>query len=145
MADIRPNHSLIQTHRGHKISPRPEILPGEVPLPGDLDRTLTLDLAHHVRNRILRRNADTHMNVVAHQVTFYYFRFLVPGKLMKYLSKMPLERTKNLFLPPLRDEHDVILTIPPGVGKTLVLFQGEPLSLGRNFRFTMTAVQVKPR
>lgn len=42
------------------------------------------------------------MNVVAHQVTFNNFRFLVPGELMKYLSKMPLERTKNQFLPPLR-------------------------------------------
>jgi hypothetical protein len=64
---------------------------------------------------------------------------------MKYLSKMPLERTKNRFLPPLRDERDVILTIPPGVGKTPALFHGELLSLGRNFRLTMTVVQAKPR
>jgi hypothetical protein len=103
MADIRPNHRLIQAHCGYKISSRSDILPGEIPLPtaklpGNLDRTLTRDVAHRVRNRILRRNADTHMNVVAHQVTFYYFRFLVPSKLMKDLSKMPLERTKNCFV-----------------------------------------------
>jgi hypothetical protein len=78
MADIRQNHGPVQTHHAHEIPSCPKDLPGEVPLPtteqpGDLDRALTLDAAHHVRNRLLRRNADTHMNMVAHQGTLLLF------------------------------------------------------------------------
>ena len=41
------------------------------------DRTLSLDIPHYVRYRILRRNAQTHVHVISHQMPLYYLRLLV--------------------------------------------------------------------
>ena len=63
MTDVRPDHLFVSTDGRDEVPPRPEMLPDEVlpPLPAYpryVDRTLALDVTHHLRNGTLRRNPN---------------------------------------------------------------------------------------
>ena len=65
------------------MSACPKVFAGEIALsatkrPGYLNGTFPLDVSDHIRHRILRRNTQTHMHVIPHQVPFDDLRFLVP-------------------------------------------------------------------
>ena len=68
--------------------------------------------------------------MVRHQVPLYYLRLLLHRKLVKYLPKMPSQYPEYPLFTFLRDEHYVVLTIPPRVAQTLVLFHRESPSHG---------------
>ena len=75
----------------------------------------------------------THMNVIAHHVPFYDFRFLVPRQLVKYLPKLPTQHSEDAFLPSLRYEYNVIFAVPSRMAQALVLFHREsPFSWQRS-------------
>jgi hypothetical protein len=67
------------------------------------------------------RNAQTHMNVIRHQVPFDNLTTLLLRQLMKYLAQMLAQLTKHHFSPSLRDEYNVVFAIPSRVTQTLVL------------------------
>ncbi len=82
VTDVRSNNALVQSNRRNKIASRPKMLTGKVLLSPakparNLNRALPLQVPDHVRHRVLRRNADAYMNVIAHQMTFDNLRFLV--------------------------------------------------------------------
>ena len=56
-------------------SSRREIPLPTAELPHNLDRALALEIAHDIGHRVLRRNADAHMNVIPHHVPFHDLRF----------------------------------------------------------------------
>lgn len=66
-----------------------KVLLSPAKLARNLNRTLPLQVPDHVRHRVLRRNADAHMNVIVHQVTFDNFRFLVGGQFVEQLAQVP--------------------------------------------------------
>jgi hypothetical protein len=68
VSDVGSNHALVQTDGRHEVAASPEVLAGEVPLPTrelprDVDHTLALDIADHLRDRLLRRNKSATENL----------------------------------------------------------------------------------
>lgn len=73
---VLSRYPLIETYRGHKIPSCPEMFPIELPLLSTKpsryrNGTLTLEIAHHLRNRILWRYIEANMNMVSHQRPLY--------------------------------------------------------------------------
>jgi hypothetical protein len=127
VTDVGPNHRLIQPHRRYKIPTGPEVLAGKIELPATnpprhLYRTLALYITHYVRHRILRWNADTHVYMIRHQMTFDYPGLLLHCQLVKYFSQFPAQCPEYPLFSTLGDKYNVVLTIPCRVGKTLVVF-----------------------
>ncbi|CAE6925073.1 conserved protein of unknown function [Ectopseudomonas oleovorans] len=58
---------------------------------------------------------------------------------------MLADRSEDRLLTPLRDEYNVVLTVPLRVSKALVISHWVPLSLGRDRRFLMTASHGQPQ
>ena len=65
--------------------------------PRQVNRTLALDIPHHLRHRILRRDEKQYVHVIRHQVPFQNPALLLLGKTTKHLSQM---RAKTFLLPP---------------------------------------------
>jgi hypothetical protein len=115
--DVIPNHFLIPTHRGHEVSPRPEMLPYEVLLPlpvhpRQMDSALALDKPHHLRHRIFGRNRDHDVHVVWQQMTFLDPAFLLFGQLSKHFSQMLSQCPVQRLPATLRDETTWYFALP---------------------------------
>jgi hypothetical protein len=50
------------------------------------------------------------------------FRLTMPSQLMEDIAEMLAKRPKDALLAPFSNEDDVVLTIPPRVAQTWVLF-----------------------
>src|SRR5216117_2733918 len=61
LSDVISHLHLVPPHRRHVIAPRPKIQPNKV---------LRLDVPHHPGYRILRRDRQHHVNMIAHQMPF---------------------------------------------------------------------------
>src|SRR5215813_14812560 len=76
MLDRGANLLFLKPHRGHRIPSRPETLSMKVSLsatklPRNGDGALALDIPNHFSYRILRRNADQHMDMVLYHMPFH--------------------------------------------------------------------------
>ena len=80
-----------------------------------MDRALSLAVPDPLRHRILRRYRDHHVYVIWHQVPFLDPALPLLRKTPEYLSQLPAYLTKYRFLPELRNDHDVLLTLPTAV------------------------------
>ena len=143
ISNVCPDHLFIESNRGHKVTSGPEILTCEIlGLPGKSScyryRTLPFDIANHILYRVLRRNANTDMHVIQHQMTFHNLTFLLFRQLPQYLTKMLADRSKYHFLTPLRNKYHMIFAIPFRMTKTLVLFHLILLTFDRVRRIRLT-------
>ena len=141
--DVSPDHLLIESNRGHKVTSSPEILTREIlSLPGKSSRyryrTLPFDIANHIRYRVFRRNADADMHVIQHQMPFHNLTFLLLRQLAQCLAKMLADRSKYHFLAPLRYKYHMIFAIPFRMTETLVLFHLILLTFDRVRRIRLT-------
>src|SRR5947208_1167221 len=73
LSDVISHLRLVPPHRRHVIAPRPKIQPNKVLRPIHKSscnryRTLPLDVPHHPGYRILRRDRQHHVNMIAHQM-----------------------------------------------------------------------------
>src|SRR5689334_15759166 len=136
--DICSHHLFVEPYRGYKVASGPEHLAGEVPLPApelprDRDRALALHVSHHVGHRVLGRNAQAHVHMIGHQMSLYHLRFLMLRQFLKNLPEVSTQNSEHLLLAPLRNENNVVLTIPSGMAKTLILFHRcSPTSFGED-------------
>lgn len=129
VSNVRPHHRFVEPDGGDKITAGPEVLAGEVSapaavFPGDLDGALALEVAHHVRNGVLRGEADAQVDVIRHQMPLDNSGSLVSSKFVQDLAEVPSQGAEDLFLPSFRDKDHMVLTVPPRVTQTLVLFHG---------------------
>ena len=143
ISDISPDHLLIESNRGHKVSSGPEIFACEIlGLSGKSSRyryrTLPFDIANHIRYRVLRRYADADMHMIQHQMPFHNLTFLLCLQLAQYLSKMLADRPKYHFLSPLWYKYHVIFAVPFRMAKTLVFFHLILLTFDRVRRIRLT-------
>ena len=83
--------------------------------PGNVDRTLALDEADHLRHRIFWRYRNHHVHMIRHQVPFLDHTFLLPRQPAKNIAQFLPDLPEDRLLPVLRDEYDVILTLPSRV------------------------------
>ena len=117
MANVLADRALIDPHCGHEVSPRPEVVTFEAPIPtheiaGRPNRALALDVPDHMRNRMLRWNSDHHMHVVQAQMTLQNLALPLFGKFVKHLSEVATNLAVEHFSTALRDEHNVVLALP---------------------------------
>ena len=49
-------------------------------VPGDVDRTLPLDVTDHLRHRVLRRDRQHEVHVIDHKVPFFHLAFAPLGQ-----------------------------------------------------------------
>jgi len=80
-----------------------------------MNRTLSLDVPDHFRNRVLWWNLDQHMDVIGHQMPFHDPTVLLSRQLMHDISQILTDLAEDRLLPVLRDEDDMKLTLPPTV------------------------------
>ncbi len=105
MADVIADHFFIASHRRYKVPSSPEVLSYKVALllalhPRQVNDTFALDVAHHLRYRIFRRNRDHHVNVIDQQMPFFYPILLVLRQGPEHLPEVLLtRRTAVLFCP----------------------------------------------
>ena len=93
------------------------MLPFEVPspsqvVPGYMDRTLTLDVAHYLRHSIFRWNRDQYVHMVWTQSPFQYLAFSVRSQFSQHWPQLLPQFPKQLLLTIFRYPHDVVLAIP---------------------------------
>lgn len=130
ISDVRAHYLLVQSYRGDKVTSGPEVLAREIPLSApklarNLDRAFALDVPDHVRHRVFRRDAQAHVNVIAHQMPLHDLRRLVLDQLVEQLPKVPTQHTEDPLLPSLRNENHVVLAVPSRVTQALILIHRE--------------------
>src|ERR1700674_5174363 len=74
---------LVQAYRGDEVASGPEMLACNCKValafaepPCNLDGALALEIPDHIGYRVLRWNAQTHMDVIAHHVSFDDLRLI---------------------------------------------------------------------
>jgi hypothetical protein len=80
--DVFPDHGLITSYGGDEKAPSPKALANEISFPfsvyaGDVDGTLSLNKADHLRHCVFRRDLDQHVHVVRLQMTLLDPAFLL--------------------------------------------------------------------
>jgi hypothetical protein len=103
------------------VASGPGVLAGEVALPphvgaGDVDRTLTLDVADYLRYRVVRRERDQDMLVIAYHLPLLDLALPLPRQFAQHRTQLAAQVAKNLLLTVLRNLHDVVLAHPFRVG-----------------------------
>ncbi len=148
LLDVEPHRSLIPSDGGYPVSARLKVLPNKVPAlapirPRDVDCTLALQIPHHLRHRILRRDSHKHMDMIAHQVPFLNLAFLLPGHLPKHLSQVPTQLPKERLAPIFRNEYNLVFAFPFRVIQTFayIHFESPVVEPGR---FTTRILKTTP-
>ncbi len=125
-ARINSSPRLASPDRLDEVPSGPKMLPHELPpsLPihtRQMDCALSLDVPHHLRHCVLRRDRDHHVHVIAHQMPFLDSALLLhresAKQLPKVLSQLPVQRPATALL----DEHHMVFSLPLRVTQTLLL------------------------
>src|SRR5262249_29650456 len=92
--DVFPYQGLVPPDGRHEKPPSPEALTDEVSSlfsihARQVNGTLFLDEADHLRNRIFRRNRDHHVHVIRQQMPLLDPAFLLRSQLAEHFPKMP--------------------------------------------------------
>ena len=82
---------------------------------------LPLEVAEHLRNRVLRRNAQQHVDMIGHQVPFLDSTLLLPRQLVEHLPQVPAQLSVERLAAIFRNEHNMVFAPPFGVIQTLVV------------------------
>ena len=93
MPYVPSNGRFISTYRRYKIPAGPEMLTHEVTLSfpvysSQMYRTFPLDISHHLRHRMLRRDRDPHRHVIRPQMTLFYPTLFLTGQLPEHFAQM---------------------------------------------------------
>jgi hypothetical protein len=117
------------SHRGHKVTPGPEVLTNEISLlshkkPRDHDRALAFQIPYHIGYRVLRRYPQAHMHMIQPQMPPDNFRLFMSSQFVKHLTEHLPNLTIDRFLPPFFNENNVIFAILSGRTQTSVLCHG---------------------
>jgi hypothetical protein len=93
LLDVFADSLLVSAYRGYEVSSGPKIVASEVlslpkEAPCDVYGALPFDETCHLRNAVLGRYADEHVDMVHQQVTFHYFALPLYRKLFEDLAQM---------------------------------------------------------
>ncbi len=128
LSDIAPYFRLIKTDRANAVPFRPEVQSRQTSplqyLALNPHRTFAFQKTNRVRDAELRRNAQTHMNMVRHAVPFQNFDATLPTQLTQQRTDALTQSTENRPTSKFRDDHNVILALPPYMGQVLPFVYG---------------------
>jgi len=83
LAEVAANIVLVESNGRDRVTSRPEVFSGEVPLfaphSSNGNRALAIDESNHRSDGLLGRDGDAHMRVIWHQMTFKDLAFFLPG------------------------------------------------------------------
>ena len=116
-ADVLADHALVSAHRGHEVPPCPEMLPDKVPLPPserpcDMNRALPLDVPDHLGHRVLRWDRDHHVDMIGQQMPLLDPALSLLRQATEHFPQVPPYLPEYALLSVLRNENDMILTLP---------------------------------
>ena len=86
------------------------------------NRTFPFDETDDVRDRILRRDSQAHVDVIGHRMALQHFHTFLLTQSPKNLSDGTSEFPVNHFFAILWDEHHMILALPTDVRQRFKLF-----------------------
>jgi hypothetical protein len=118
LADVLPAACRLEADRTHTISPGPEMQPGAVACPSQVcamhaDGRLPLPPPSSMRHTILGWHAPAPRPMVGPSMPLDPFDTHVIAECPQDLADVHTERTKDGFVPLLRDDDDVGSAIPP--------------------------------
>src|SRR4051794_24276909 len=123
LADVLPHPSLVEAHRAHAITRRPEMQarhPTSLQqLAMDPDGTLALQEPDRVGHAVLRRDAQAPVDRVGHRMPFQQSDPTPPAQSPKERADPTPEPSVGDFPSVLRYDHDVVLALPPHMGRAL--------------------------
>ena len=93
-------------------------------LPMNPNRTLTFQKTNRVRDAELRRDAQTHVNMVGHAVPLQNLYTTPPTRLSQQRADSLSQPTKDYPTSIFRDDHNVIFAFPPYMGQALPFVHG---------------------
>jgi hypothetical protein len=115
--NVVPYDLFIPTNRRYEIPSRPEALTDKIPPVFPIHTrqvygALSLDEADHLRNGVLGRDRDHHVNVIGHQMSLLDPALLLLSQPTEYLSKvlpqLDIQRLSSAF----GNENNVVFTLP---------------------------------
>ena len=83
--------------------------------PGNVDRTLPLDEADHLRYGILGGNRDQDVHVIPQQMTFLNLALLLTGPFAKHISQISTQLAIPLLFATLGNPDNMKLVHPSGM------------------------------
>ena len=89
-----------------KIRPATEIVSSY------MNGAFSFDISNYLRNRMLRRNRDQHMDMIRLQMTLLDSALPLLGQVPKHLSQILSKLSKEHFPPILWNPDNVILAFP---------------------------------
>src|SRR5664280_2150870 len=123
--NVLPDLGFIQTHGADAVSSGPKMQAGHPSLvqqlPMDPNRTLALQEPNHKRHAELRRDRQAHVDVVRLRLAFQQFHTTLPTQFSQNLSYLCLQLPVQCLPSVLRDDHHMVLAVPPHVGQALPL------------------------
>ena len=81
-----------------------------------MNGALAFNISYNLRNRILRRDRNHHVDVVGHQMACLNFAFLLRRQLMKDFAQMLPELQIKRFPPAFGNEHNTCICSPIACG-----------------------------
>src|SRR5882757_9096107 len=113
--NVVPYDLFIPPNRRYEISSRPEALTDEIsPVfsihPRQMYGAPSFDEANHLRNGILRRDRDHHVNMIGHQMSLLDPALLLLGQPTEYLPKILPQLDVQRLSSALRNENNVVFT-----------------------------------
>jgi hypothetical protein len=127
--DIASDFLRVPAYRIHEEAPRPEVLPHVIALPLQyvpryVDRTLSLQIAHHAGNSQLRWNTDQHMHVIGQDMSFLDHTLFLLGQPVEHRPKLFAHHPEERPAAILRDKYDMVFALPFCMTQTSVFFHG---------------------
>ncbi len=116
LTDVLSYSLLVQAHRTHAVPLRPEVQPCHPPLTQqfsvDADRTLPFQETDRVRDAVLRRDAQTQVDVVRLVISLDQLYSSLLTQLSQDSPHAPAQPSIQHLPPILRDDHNVVLAFP---------------------------------
>src|SRR5512133_2366558 len=137
LADVLTYSELVQAHRAHAITGRPEVQPRHPTLlehlPVGPHGTLALQEADRMGHAVLGRDAQAQVDVVGHRMPLHQLDPSLTAQLPQDHADLAPQPSVEDATPILRYDHDVVLAVPPHMGQVLPLVHRLPHQPERAF------------
>jgi hypothetical protein len=117
VADITAHVLFFTSHRGDRTTSRPEGFAVEIArappkLPSHCKRGFRLDGADDFGHRVLRWDADQHVDMILHQVACKHFTPALSRQCVNHRPQKLPHFAIEFLLTPLGHKHEVIFAVP---------------------------------
>src|SRR5262249_56273811 len=126
LVDVRADLLQLESDRGHRVPPRPEMFPCKFALlppkrARNRNGALAFQELDHLRPRHLGRNGNTHMDMIGHDMALDNLTLFLARQRMEDGTQVPPNLARQLPPPSFRDKDYMILALPAGMRQALII------------------------